>query len=150
MKKIIIFVLIILFAIILAVLTTPFIKMALDSQNPFRKSEDEIYKSVLEFTPIGMSMENVIQVIEGNKNWETAYINYEHGVSQGELGRPGDSIGEKSIRVTLGKYVGTYRSGNIFTTFIYTNFDVYVEGWWGFDENGKLIEIFVKKDIVGF
>ena len=150
MRKIIIYTLIALLVIIAILVITPFVKMLLDSQNPLRKSEDDLLKNMLELTPIGVSMDDVLNIIENNNEWKISYVDHDYGISQGEFGKPGEPIGEKSIRITAGKYTGIYRKGSILAMYIYSKVDVYVTIWWGFDENSKLIDIHLKKDIAGF
>ena len=107
--------------------------------NPLRWPQEFIRERILKLTPIGTNMEDVIKTIEGKEKWETRYINYEHGYMR--PGRPESAdialgretiVGEKSIRV----FIGEYR--NIFITSVTV--------FWGFDENSKLIEIYVWKD----
>ena len=95
--------------------------------NPLRRSEEHIRRSMLEDTPIGTSIEDVIDIIENKEKWEIIYVSYEHGYF-----RRGPSVGEKSIRALIGDY------GFLF---LKTSVSVY----WGFDEDSKLIEIAVWK-----
>jgi len=111
--------------------------------NPLRWSDAYVRNHVLKLTPIGMSMEDVIVVIEGQEAWETRYIDYESGyLSRGPLvpDRPvsfsGYSIiGEKSIRALVGEY----------KYLLVTSVTVF----WGFDENSELIEVEVWKTVDG-
>ena len=111
--------------------------------NPLLKSEEQVRESILKLTPIGTSMEDVLKVIEINKKWETRYVSYVHGISQGDLGKSGSSIVKKSIRVMIGKY------------HFEPNFDIYafversVTVFWAFNEESKLIEIYVLKTVAG-
>lgn len=104
--------------------------------NPLRSSEEQIRKNMLELTPIGMSMDDVIKVIQSNDKWEIEWINNEYGYGIDNSGTPGENrdmrIGEKSIRIHLGEY------RTLFVT------DVLV--YYGFDTDSKLIEISVRKD----
>jgi hypothetical protein len=129
MKKYMIFILI---SIILIILMAVMIVLS----NPHRKSEERIRKAMLELTPIGTSMENVIKLIESHKKWKIKKTSYEHGYGIDKWGTPGENrniyIGVKSIKVYLGCY------GII----INTSVTVY----WGFDEDGNLIDIAVRKD----
>ena len=107
--------------------------------NPEMRSPRAIRTYILNRTPLGMSMDEVIRVIESKKRWGEPVINYQTGyVSRGPLvpGFPvlrGRSvIGEKSINLILGEY----------TIILETS----VEVLWGFDENSKLIEVEVYKD----
>ena len=130
MRKILVFTILGLFVVILGVIAVTY------ATNLLRKPEEEIKANILELTPIGTSMDDVINVIESNESWVVMYISDRGGVPQGELGKVGDAIGEKTISVILGSY------RNIFKT--------YVVFWWAFDENSKLIEVFIEKAILGF
>ena len=127
MRKILVYTILGLFVVTLGAITVTY------ATNPLRKSEEEIKVNILKLAPIGTNMDEVIQVIECNETWEwQGHIN--------PNGFPadvnGDPIGEKTIKVILGSY------RNIFKT--------YVVFWWAFDENSKLIEVFVRKQISGF
>ena len=102
--------------------------------NPLRRSEEKIREKMLELTPIGTSMEDVVKVVEGNNKWEIAWISYDRGYIIQEPGKPRTTIGEKSIRVFIGEY--PFGEG-IFTTAVTV--------FWGFDENIKLIDVWVWK-----
>jgi len=97
--------------------------------NPLRKSLEEIREDILQITPLGTSMEEVLEVIE-NKGWEIRWIKNrkcEYTDLSGDF-----IIGDKSIRA----YIGKYRN-MIFTA--------YINIYWGFDENSQLIEIGVRR-----
>ena len=112
--------------------------------NPLRRPEGQIREDILEITPIGTSMEDVIKIIENNKKWEAPRIFNECGVSYADLGWPSKPddlalgkitvIGEKSIRTIFGRYQAF--------------FQVLVDVHWAFDENAKLIDIFIQKDSI--
>lgn len=103
--------------------------------NPLRKSEASIRTDILEITPIGMNIDDALNVIE-NENWTNVGINYSRGVSRVEIQQLNENVGTKSIKARLGRY----------TTF----FETQVIAWWAFDENLKLVDVFVRKDIHGF
>jgi len=116
-----------------------------DRSNPLRRSNEEIRESILELTPIGTSMDEVLNTIETNTEWEREYMNENTGYSM-NFGRPSfpssfdisenrEIIGVKSIRVTIGTYSGSFKT--------------YVIVYWGFDENSTLIDLAVRKDIDG-
>ena len=106
-----------------------------------RSSEEEIRESILEFTAIGMSFEDVENVINDNEEWKIRHIS-ERGYAVNN-GVPGTytsydyRVGEKSIQ----GWIGGYQSGIFFWT------DVLV--FWAFDENSELIDIAVRKDMDG-
>jgi len=137
MKKIIIFALVTVTAVIAIVVTISLL-------NPLRRqTQEEILRNVLEITPIGMNMEEVLEVIE-REDWELWNVNHYHGF----IRRPTDPedfalgretiIGVKSISACLGTYIGGH--GRIFHS--YTGVTVR----WGFDENSILIDVIVLKE----
>jgi len=137
-KKMIIFVLIFISVIML---TVAIFEGYIVFLNPLMRSHEGIRAYMLKFTPIGMSMEDVVKVIEDNDNWriretwETGYtlINGRPSFFPRNLpASTGTIIGEKSLRVHIGEY-------RIFFT---TNVSVY----YAFDEDSKLIDIAVYKD----
>ena len=69
MKKFILFAFLALLVIIVVVVVTFFV---IESSNPLplRESDEEIRENILELTPIGMDIENVLKVIESNKEWK--------------------------------------------------------------------------------
>jgi len=115
--------------------------------NPLRRSEEKIRESILELTPIGTSMEDVVKVVENNEKWEirsvraTGYLlingepsfPYVSPIAESNYEYEHPIIGEKSIRVHLGEYR--------------TVFAVDVSAYFGFDEDSKLIDIAVIKDM---
>ncbi|MDD4689884.1 MAG: hypothetical protein PHE51_09095 [Eubacteriales bacterium] len=126
MRKTIIYTLLALLIIVLGVAIISY------ASNPLRKSEEQIRESMLKLTPIGTSMDEVTKVIE-DKKWEITWVKHDHNNEYTDLS--GDFIvGAKSIKAT----VGSYRKF----------FIVYVEVYWGFDENDKLIAIEIRKDAV--
>ncbi len=105
------------------------------SSNPLRKSEADIKTTILESTPIGMDIDDALSVIENN-GWTTAGINHSRGVSSAEIQHLNENVGSKSIKADIGRY----------TTF----FETKVSAWWAFDDDSKLVDVFVRKDIHGF
>jgi len=142
-------VLVVLSAIFVAgyiyLVSIPRSRAAEDSDNPLRKSVEEVREYLFEFTPIGMSMEDVIKVIKNNEEWETDYIDYESGYGVDEWGAPSESgkirIGEKGIRVTIGFYSAFTRTAKVLGFA-----ETAVTAFYGFDEDSKLINISVRKD----
>jgi hypothetical protein len=124
LKVILVLILLIIFLIIVAINILALI-------NPLRKSQAGIEKDILKLTPMGMQMDDVIKTIEGNEEWKVRYISYERGYMHPY--RENHTVGNKSIRASIGVYKAIF-------------IPVYVTVLWGFDENGKLIEIYVWKD----
>ena len=113
--------------------------------NPLHRSETSIRNYILRLTPLGTSMEDTIKIVKNSNKWEVRSIDYENGFwSQGrpipggikdEQGRT--IIGEKSIRVE-----NSYRA--FYSLFL---LETVVNIYWGFDADGKLIEVYVSKYI---
>ena len=99
-----------------------------------------IRSHILRHTPIGMDMEEVIEIIENNARWGSSVINRESGFRHPTpKASPWDYservgtliVGEQSIQTRPARYnVILWHERN-------------VRLFWGFDEYGKLIEVFV-------
>jgi hypothetical protein len=100
--------------------------------NPLTNSEEQIRGKLLEATPIGMHMDDVLKYIEGQRKWVIRTISNDHGFYHQRV-YPNRTIGDKSIRVELGDY------GIVFTTSVTV--------FWGFDADSELIEIWVWKTV---
>ena len=126
MKKARLFILLLLAVVILVTVS-----------NPIRRSESNIRDRMLILTPVGTNMEDVIEIIESKDKWYILWIdeNYGYRTRWGyPSGNPQNTmIGAKSISAIVGKY----------KTFLII--DTSVETFWGFDGEGKLIEIDVPK-----
>ncbi|MCL2047723.1 MAG: hypothetical protein FWG87_03245 [Defluviitaleaceae bacterium] len=107
---------------ILGIIAIIVVAMAL---NPLRWSEQMIRTRMLKLTPIGTSIEEVVDVVENNKKWK-AYPVLNHGYND-------RVIGVKEMQV----HIGGYRT--IFHT------DIII--FYGFDEDSKLIDIAVFKEV---
>jgi len=127
--------------IAIAIFSVVVIVAILVLSNPLRRrSEERIRTVMLNHTPIGMSMDEVIGVIENNDNWEIRRTR-DHGYAI-RSGVPditimrGDKniVGVKAMEVTIGSY-------NFF--FVAGKMTVYV--FYAFDEDSKLIDIAVVK-----
>jgi hypothetical protein len=123
-KKIIKYIIIIILILVFAISLPGII-------NPLRRPAWLIQAHMLLITPIGTGMEDVINFVESNENWDVR-INYNSGFLKQEPGKPRITIGEKSIRVFHGQY------STILNTFVTV--------YYGFDENENLIDIWVWKD----
>ena len=140
MKKIMIYISLVILALILIAVAVPVMMVVFDMRNPLRKSEELVRESILELTPIGTNMSEVILAIKNNERWDwSGHINHTSGY-------PTDAsrnafVGKQSIRVNVGKYL-TLK--NIIP------FDTFVVVFWGFDEDSDLVDIRVWKDTVGF
>lgn len=98
--------------------------------NPLRRSESHIRSQLLVSAPLGTSLENVEQYIL-EEEWEINWVSKESGFNHQRFS-PSRVIGSKSIRANLGDYQGIPFKANV-TVF------------WGFDDQSKLIDIWVWK-----
>jgi hypothetical protein len=96
-----------------------------------RRSEEDIRTSILGLTPLGTDSSAVIAVVQ-NKGWRTdgyANVGFYRQFPKREL------VGKSSIRASLGNYHGLP----------YLIFSTNVTAFWGFDENRRLIDVWVWK-----
>jgi len=105
--------------------------------NPMLRPTPMIRCHILRHTPIGMDMEEVIEIIENNARWGSSMINRESGFRnpslsvEGSDGRPtAATVGVKSIQTNHRYSIPLF-------------LDRSVRIWWGFNENGKLIDVYV-------
>lgn len=135
--------------------------VAISISNPLRKSNEQIRESILELTPIGTNIEEVIAVIDENELW---YKNYKYNKSFGKYKRfdrgylirndypqmyyqgfenidEADIVGKETIKAPIGTYIN-------FNYIIPFDTSVYV--FWAFDENSNLVGIAIMKETDGF
>ncbi len=118
---------------------------------PISRSDEGVHNYFLRVIPIGTTWDNVIEIID-DKGWEIWQMSYEHGLrindAAGNASIASDDemkygatnsniriVGEKSMFVELGEYYGPFHTA----VFVYL----------AFDENDKLIEVTVRRDIDG-
>ena len=130
--RIVFYILIIIFFVVMALII-----------NPLLRTEAGIRRYLLRATPIGTSMEEIIRVADDNARWTIRSIRGNAGVtlhptipSLPTRNEPGDRgfsvVGEQSVRIHLGTFQ------------LIVRFDV--TAFYAFDENGELIEIFVRRE----
>ena len=129
-------------AVIVLYLTVPFTSPAfMTGAISLSRPESLIRRDMLRITPIGTSKENVIEVIE-NRGWTVRFIRDTSGyfinrgqVSDGpspfmaEMGQSVE-VGTQSIRIFLGR-----------------GFAVLVGVYYAFDEDSKLIDIAIRRQL---
>lgn len=93
-----------------------------------RRTSEEIRQALLVETPIGSSFEEALQRLR-ERGYSPAPSN--NGFYRQEAGQLPTTVGVSSIRVTLGDYW--------WIPFLNTT----VTGFWGFDSNGRLIDVWV-------
>ena len=149
MKKIMIYILLGLLALILIPIAFFGLRIVFDLSNPLRQPVEQIRADILDITPLGTSIEDAIEILEmvrNDRNWGRLSINAGRGVLYAELGLPGRPediaqnrltiIGEHSLIMNLGGYRNFFGTG--------------VVVWWAFDEDEKLIDVYVQKQMTGW
>ena len=138
----------VIFALIALIVLIPYILMIF---NPMRRPHEMATNYVLRLTPIGMDMEEAINVLEGHRNWNIN-INYDRGFAhpRPSIDRPHPRggfyiVGEKSISAWAHPSGSGYWPGAISTPIYGWFFRTTVSVFWGFDENEKLIEVYVRQ-----
>ena len=108
--------------------------------NTLTRSEHEIREHILTLIPIGTNMDETVNIIQDTEQWEIRRISYDRGYYVTNSNRPSDSgregmtvIGQSAICASIGNY------GFILET--------YVVAYFGFDENHRLIDVHIRKDV---
>ena len=101
----------------------------------YRRPRNMIRSHILRITPLGASIEDVIDIVESREDWYVRHISFERGFQLEAPGFP--VIGEMSVRVHL----GTYRTWHKWFPLMEWDVDIF----WGFDMNGRLIEVHIRK-----
>jgi len=130
-------VIVIILALIALIVLIPYILMIPD---PIRRPLGMARNYVLRLTPIGMDMEEVIEVLEGHRNWHINSPNLERGFSD-PFHASGNMVGVKSITAGIGSYWPAPIPVPLYGWLFRTEATIF----WGFDENGKLIDVFVRQ-----
>ena len=133
--------------LILVLFFVPIITMAF---NPMRRPEPMIRHHVLRLTPMGTHIDDVLEVVENNNNWRISRVNFERGFAHPRpyiLTFSGTSICPLTGAVTVGdKHIrasaGPYWPANVPVIGMIVTANVSIS--WGFDADGKLIEVYVR------
>jgi hypothetical protein len=128
----------VIIAIIGILVITLGVTIIIAALNPLRKSNAEIRNGILELTPIGMNMEDVMDIIANKDKWRWDGHIIPFGLRTGERS-DAPLIGVQSIRATI----GSYHMLSLRSPFGITLVVVF----WAFDENSELIEVFVRKQV---
>ena len=114
--------------------------------NPMRRPRAMVESHISRITPMGTHIDEVIEIIRMHDDWHIAFINYERGFTRPQQG--GSSIeegqtvvGDMSVRVNAGPYWPTNVPLIRFITESMTSV------FWGFNEDGVLIEVYVQKSL---
>jgi len=136
MRRIIIYILI-------AFLLVFFSIVIISLLNPLRRSDERIRANILRLTPIGMSMEDVISVVESRSDWEIRIImdggyvihnDVPRGPHQGGNMISGTQVGVTFMEVHIGSY-----------NFLVFILEERVSIFFGFDEDSNLLDIAVRR-----
>ena len=95
-----------------------------------RRSESRIETELLERAPLGSGVSDVRDLIR-QESWQVAYDHEDRGFLDQRV-RPPQVVGVGSIRAELWSYQGF-------------PWRVFVTGFWGFDADKKLIDVWVWK-----
>ena len=112
----------------LGALTVLLLVVALNSA--WRPAE-MIERSLLRLTPIGSSIEDVQRAVE-NKGWQHRPIS-NAGFLKQESHRAMEVVGKKSLEAHVADYGWPFRTS--------------VDAFWGFDEKGRLTDVWVWKTV---
>ena len=112
---------------------------------PYRRPRRMARNRILQITPLGTSIEDVIKILEERDEFKHIHVDFENGFSlSGHSPPPREGrvsnvprVGEMHVRVPLGGY-------RVWYVMLFLA-DVRVSAAWGFDSDGKLIEIHVDK-----
>ena len=117
--------------------------------NPLRNSEETIRKKLLKATPIGTEMQDVINEINSHKEYIDV-DNYDHGYYVRKNGYSPTITTYKPSSETLEKTVGEKHTHVFIGEYNYHLFFVAcVVALYGFDENDRLVDIAVYKELDG-
>lgn len=104
-----------------------------------KKEDAEVREYVLSIIPLGTDMDTAQKIITEQTVWELEWIDDDHGYGLDANETPttyGDAeimVGEKSMQLYLGEY----------SSFLMTSD---VSAYLGFDANGLLIDVAIRKD----
>jgi len=115
------------------------------SSHPFFRSPKRIINDTLSFTPMGTYIDDVAMLVKNQtiiknvEEWRTPTISYEWGYVS-----PGAPVpGWTSTPTSFGSSIVGYKS---VMAYYKTHYNMYISVFWGFDEEGKLIDVFVTKN----
>ena len=105
--------------------------------NPMRRPTAMIRNHILRHTPIGMYRDEAIAVVENNERWGSPVVNMWSGFIHPTLFVDGPDglrtravVGDQSVQIRHRYSIPFF-------------LDRVVRILWGFDENGKLVEVYI-------
>jgi len=117
--------------------------------NPMRRPESMATNYVLRLTPLGTDIEDVVEIVSNHRNWSFRGVNYDRGFSHPRphtlVPMPEEwpfIVGDKSVAV-WGHPLSSAGYWPAYMPFSGWFFSTAVSIFWGFDEDGKLIEVYV-------
>jgi len=128
--------------IFIAVIALLFLAWGLSMMvDPIRRPRPMVRNYVLMLTPLGTDIDDVLEILENREGWGRIVVNRERGIVLPTAGDRSTAIGNQSIRV----FAGNYWPSNfpIIGLIQWTTVSIF----WGFDEDGKLIEVYVRKSL---
>jgi ABC-type glycerol-3-phosphate transport system permease component len=127
-RKVVLTILLLLVVVILA----PFILMI---PNPMRRPQEMARDYILRLTPMGTHIDDVVTIMERN-GYGSLHVNLNSGFRTPPPSPHDARIGVMSASIGMGNYYLTW-----YRWFHTTEVGVF----WGFDEDGKLIDVYVRK-----
>jgi hypothetical protein len=101
--------------------------------NPLRRTNNQVRNYILRITPLGTNVEDVIKIIEDKKRWKIQRVAY-FGDSHWKLDYT-ETVGIQKKYVHLGYYWIVFKTN--------------VSATWIFDEDGKLVDVEIRRDTDG-
>jgi len=112
---------------------------------PMRRPHSVLRWQILRSTPIGTGMDDVIEFVEREYGWGSPGVSFDYGfaqISPGSRRPPPAHLGfpdhPRVGVMSVSSYMGSYRNWFMF-------FVTSVTVFWGFDEDGKLIDVYIWK-----
>jgi hypothetical protein len=112
--------------LILVMASIAFIAIMMIVNPLFLRTEEQITRRLLQFTPIGISWDDCLEIIRKNDDWRVAYIDPSRGYVNTRLPVGERIVGEQHITVDIGS----------------SSFLMEVRVRWVFDGSGSLVGIF--------
>jgi hypothetical protein len=120
---------------LLAAVVVAFIAILYAASNSLRRSPEQIRASLLRDCPPGTDMEAVRSFLD-QRGWRDQHYDEGRGFSNPDA--PAVAIGAQSLHADLGRYYE-----------LIPPLPTWVEAFYGFDANGRLIDIRVRKTMDG-
>ena len=116
--------------------------------NPMRRERAEVMNYILTITPIGMNIDDVINVIETNRHLELRVVNRKRGFSHPSPHRIYPRIPRENWPVIIGNQSIIASAGTYWPAFFWgpgVLMETSVSIFWAFDSSGALIKVYAWK-----